>query len=506
MAQGVLPIQYEEEKASSGVTALGGLLVYLDLIKVSGLCEAIKTHVAVCGKQGWLDLQMMLALIFLNLAGGDCVDDLEQLEHDDGFAVILREIERFVLTRKERQAMKARWRRERTRTLPSPSSMSEWLERFHSAQEEEKRETGKAFIPAVTEELRALWRVNRDLVGFVQSHRRETTATLDMDATLVESHKRQAHHCYKGFKAYQPLNCWWAEQGVMVYSEFRDGNVPAGHEQLRVLKTCLDEVAAVGVTKVCLRSDSAGYQRDLLLYCGEGKDERFGVIEFAVSADVTAEFRKAVQGVKEADWHPLVRPNADGSRSATDQEWAEVCYVPNWAGHSKNRADYRFLAIREPLRQLALGDAEQLPFPTEVFGANGRFKLFGVVTNRTASGDQVIWWHRERCGKSEEVHAVMKSDLAGGQMPSGLFGANAAWWAIMILAHNLNVAMKRLVLGPAWVTKRMKALRFALIGLPGRVVHHARRLIVRLSAAGDALALLRSARRTIEALARGASG
>jgi hypothetical protein len=139
MAQGVLPIQYEEEKASSGVTALGGLLVYLDLIEVSGLCEAIKKYVAVCGKQGWLDLQMMLALIFLNLAGGDCVDDLERLEHDGGFAVILREIERFVLTRKERQAMKARWRRERTRTLPSPSSMSEWLECFHSAQEEEKR-------------------------------------------------------------------------------------------------------------------------------------------------------------------------------------------------------------------------------------------------------------------------------------------------------------------------------------------------------------------------------
>ena len=33
-------------------------------------------------------------------------------------------------------------------------------------------------------------------------------------------------------------------------------------------------------------------------------------------------------------------------------------------------------------------------------------------------------------------------------MPSGLFGANAAWWTVMILAHNLNAVMKRLVL--AW--------------------------------------------------------
>jgi hypothetical protein len=93
-------------------------------------------------------------------------------------------------------------------------------------------------------------------------------------------------------------------------------------------------------------------------------------------------------------------------------------------------------------------------------------------------GDQVIWWLRERCGKSEEVHAVMKTDLAGGRMPSGLFGANAAWWTIMILAHNLNAVMKRLVLGPAWVARRMKALRFALINLPGRIIRHGRRLII----------------------------
>ena len=54
----------------------------------------------------------------------------------------------------------------------------------------------------------------------------------------------------------------------------------------------------------------------------------------------------------------------------------------------------------------------------------------------------------------------MKDDLAGGRLPSGLFGANAAWWAIMVLAHNLNAMMKRLVLGGDWAARRMKAMRF----------------------------------------------
>ena len=137
----------------------------------------------------------------------------------------------------------------------------------------------------MTEELRGLWRANQALLGFMQTHQPSPSATLDMDATLIETHKRDALPCYKGFKAYQPLNCWWAEQGTMLYSEFRDGNVPAGHEQLRVMKDCLGYLPA-SVTKVSLRSDTAGYQEELLLYCGEGRDPRFGVIDFAIGADV----------------------------------------------------------------------------------------------------------------------------------------------------------------------------------------------------------------------------
>jgi hypothetical protein len=196
----------------------------------------------------------------------------------------------------------------------------------------------------------------------------------------------------------------------------------------------------------------------------------------------------------------------DGKPQETDQEWAEVCYVPNWAGYSRKRADYRFLAIREPLRELPPGDAADLPFPTQAFTGKGTYKLFGVVTNLKTSGDQVIWWLRARCGKSEEVHSVLKSDLAGGQLPSGLFGANAAWWALANLTHNLNAAMKQLVLGKGWATKRMKAMRFHLIALPGRVVSHARQLLIRLGAGAEALATLITARQTIQALACGPSG
>jgi Transposase DDE domain group 1 len=502
LSQGLLDFQYEAERSNHGQTALAGLPLYLELIQQSGVAGAIRRFVGVSGRQGWLDLQMVVAVLFLNLAGGDCVEDLERLEADHGFAAILKSVERKLLTRRERRSLTTRWRR-RERAVPSPSSMSQWLERFHDPAAP-KAVAGSALIPAVTAAIRGLWQVNQALVGFVSANAPAAVATLDMDATLIATHKRDALHCYKGFKAYQPLNCWWAEGGVMLYSEFRDGNVPAGHEQLRVLKDALRYLPA-GVKTVALRSDSAGYQQDLLLYCGEGQDPRFGVIEFAVAADVTEAFRAAVLATADSEWKPLIRM-FDGKPQQTDQEWASICYVPNWAGHSKKRKDYRFLAIREPLRRLKLGDEASLPFPTQEFGTKGTYKLFGVVTNKKEAGDHVIRWLRERCGKSEEVHSVLKTDQAGGQLPSALFGANAAWWALAILAHNLNAAMKTLVLGKAWVAKRMKALRFHLIALPGRVVSHARKLIIRIGAGAETLAMIVTARQTIRALRCGPAG
>jgi len=205
LPQGVLGFQYEAERSHGGVTSLAGLPLYLELVHSIGLAAAIRRHIQVAGRQGWLDMQMSLAVIFLNLAGGDCVEDLERLENDSGFAAVLQAIERDLLSRAERRSLKRLWRRERERTVPSPSALSAWLERFHDPSVP-KAVAGTAFIPAVTEALQGVWRVNQALLGFIQQHQPAAVATLDMDATLIETHKRDAPHCYKGFKAYQPLN------------------------------------------------------------------------------------------------------------------------------------------------------------------------------------------------------------------------------------------------------------------------------------------------------------
>ena len=503
MRQGVLPFQYGPEKNSAGMTGLSGLMAYLELIQVSGLRSSVEHHVGLRERgQGWTDSQMVNALMLLNLVGGESVSDLDILEKDEGLCRMLRQVETYGMGGRERRALEARWRVERRRSVPSESAVFRYLERFHDAEEESKREDHRALIPAPTEALRGLGKVNAELVSFVQSRSPHREATLDMDATLVETHKQEALHSYSKCRAYQPLTTYWAEANLIVHSEFRDGNVPAGHQQLRVLTESLEHLPD-GVEKVMLRSDTAGYQVDLLRYCAEGRDERFGVIEFAVGVRVTDEFRRAVSEVAEQDWRTLYRKVGE-HRVDTGQQWAEVNFVPTWVGYSKNSPEYRFIATRELLIKQPLPGMEEqmaLPFPTMMLSEGGWYKVFGVVTNRDLPGEELIRWSRQRCGKGEEVHGVLKSDLAGGRMPSGLFGANAAWWAIAVLTFNLNSAMKRLVLGGQWVSKRLKAVRFALIALAGRVVRHARRLIIRLARGHPSYESLLRARQRILALA-----
>ena len=148
---------------------------------------------------------------------------------------------------------------------------------------------------------------------------------------------------------------------------------------------------------------------------------------------------------------------------------------------------------------------QSFPFPTIDMGG-GKYKVFGIVTNIDWEGEKLIQWQYERCGKSEEAHSVMKEDLAGGRLPSSDFGENAAWWWIMMLALNLNAAMKGLVLWGSWVSKRMKAVRFALINLPGRVMERSRRLIVRLGKEHPSYKTLLVARQKIAMLVPEPSG
>ncbi len=59
MAQGLLSFKYEQEKKDTGMTAVAGLPLYLDLTSAMGIGESIEKHLHI-KHQGWTDRQTLL--------------------------------------------------------------------------------------------------------------------------------------------------------------------------------------------------------------------------------------------------------------------------------------------------------------------------------------------------------------------------------------------------------------------------------------------------------------
>ena len=517
MSRGLYPFQYEEESGDQLITKLAGLPPYLEFAQVSGLLDSIERHLQIrSSTTGWTDGQLITSIILLNIAGGESISDIKILEQDSGFTRLMRVTPLFRWSG-DVEKTSPRWPIGQKRTFPAASSLFRYFDSFHDPAQEFLRKPKKAFIPAQNDNLKAFLSIQRKFLQFVQKQHTQSVATLDMDALLIPTNKKEALYCYKGYKAYQPMNIWWAEQQLVSHTEFRDGNVNANFDLLRVLREALEQLP-VGVTKVEFRSDSAGYQHELLRYCEKGENARFGRIEFAVACDVSEAFREAVLEVEEKEWETFIQ-NKDGVKIKTNREWAEVCFVPSGMGLTSKSPVYRFIAEREMMKDekgKKKDEKKELPFQTMEIGGQ-KYKLFGRVTNKKQKkesdddekkwdGNDVLNWLNERCGKDEESHSVLKSDLAGGKLPSGKFGVNAAWWWITVLSLNLNNAFKRLVLGESWLGKRMKALRFEFINIAARVFERSRQILAKIERKHPNVGLLLESRQIILELCHGPSG
>ena len=106
--------------------------------------------------------------------------------------------------------------------------------------------------------------------------------------------------------------------------------------------------------------------------------------------------------------------------------------------------------------------------------------LFGCFDGEAMDGERIIHWQRKRCGKSEEIHHILKDELGGGHVPSGSFGANAAWWNISALALNIHNLLKRLLLPAVYGRSRPRTLRFLLYTMVCKIVRHGGRTILKI--------------------------
>jgi hypothetical protein len=121
-----------------------------------------------------------------------------------------------------------------------------------------------------------------------------------------------------------------------------------------------------------------------------------------------------------------------------------------------------------------------------------------VLTNDWGrDGAALLQWHRQKAGTIEKLHDGLKNQLGAGVMPCGRFGANAAWFRLNCLTHNLLSLLRQLALPPELRKAEPKRLRFHVLCLAGQIIAHARRLTIRVGKTFGSLEVFRLAREII---------
>jgi hypothetical protein len=432
------PFVLDERPLHEATSPHAGLLSLSCAYRALGLPSLIEANLNLRKRQrGFSEAQFIESLCLLQAVGGECPEDMRLLADDDCLA------------------------RGLGYRPPKATAVREFLERFHDpalAKLRPERDVQKSFIFPSSAPISSLQEVQCGLGRriaklYAQQGQPQRMATVDQDATIIESHKQAAYYHYEEGRGYQPMVAVWAEADLVLADEFRDGNVPAQQEPLTCAKLAFAALPET-ITVRYFRGDSACHENDLLAWLKhpDREKEPGGRIGFAVSARMSEPLAQALRQVAESDWKTF-GTEEDG----TLRQWAEVDFVPGEKSEHKDSQPPRYVGLR-------LLKAQGVLFKD---GTDRHFHA--VLTNQQIEGGRLLDWHREKAGTVEHTHDEVKNELGGGHVPSQRFGVNSAWFKVSLLTYNLVSAIKGLCLEGEERSARMKKFRLLVIHVAGRM-------------------------------------
>jgi hypothetical protein len=319
---------------------------------------------------------------------------------------------------------------------------------------------------------------------------------LDIDASLVEIHsegKEQTAPTYKGGFGFHPMFCFADATGETLAALLRPGNAGANTvaDHVTVLDGALaqlpaeiatghheGDVADLVTRDVIVRADSAGCTEGFLAAC---RDRNVGFFVSARSnAQVTAAIFDAI-GVEEV-WLPSLAQNGDVKDESSVAELTSLIDDP------KLPSGTRLVVRREPLHP----GAQRSLFPSL------DYRYWGFYTDQ--DGDPRELDVTMRAHAHVEQHICRLKDSGLTRFPFVSFEANATWMMTVALAADLVRWFQLLCFNGTWTDARPKALRWGIFHAPGRLVHRARRTVVRIIDGWPTTQVLLDAYRRIELL------
>jgi hypothetical protein len=453
-------IHYEIAQRNRGIVS-GGIGLIHALARRLGLIDALDRRLELLKLHlPYHESDHVLALAYLPLCGGTCLQDLELLRHDE---VLL-------------DALGAR-------RLPDPTTAGDFCRRFSP-------DSIQTLLDIINDTRLKVW-ADQPAAFFEQ-------ALLDMDGFLVETTgqcKRGMDIAYDGTWGYHACVLTLANTGEVLSIVNRPGNRPS-HEGAATL---VDQATAVcfrgGFRRALLRGDTKFSQSEHLDRWDD--DPR---VRFIFGFEALPNLKAIAEDLPASAWRPLRRPDRYEVKTTPRQRpdnVKEAVVVARQFENQRLRSEavaefnYRPAACRKTYRMvvvkknISVEKGEKLLFDRVV-------SFFYITNEWVDEADEIVFSANDRCDQ-ENVLAQLGGGVRALRAPVDNLESNWAYMVMTALAWNLK-AWWALTLPEQpgryqakhreekrWVLRlEFKAFVNAFVRLPCQVVRGGRRLIYRL--------------------------
>ncbi len=270
--------------------------------------------------------------------------------------------------------------------------------------------------------------------------------TVDVDSTICETYglaKQGGVFGHTKVRGYHPLVAAVAGTGDVVHCRLRGGNANSGRGARSFLTETFNRLRAAGASgPVTLRADSGFYSYNVVDAC------RHADVRFSITVRMHKALHNTITAIPADAWTPIPY-FLDGA------DVAETTYRP-FGKHQPER-----LIVRRVR-----------PTPGTQLALFVEFSYHAFITDRHGTTLELEADHR-RHAEIENTIRDLKYGVGLNHLPCGRFGANAAWLALNVIAHNLSRWVGRIGLGEPLITH--KTLRRRYFRTSGRITHSARR-------------------------------
>jgi hypothetical protein len=304
---------------------------------------------------------------------------------------------------------------------------------------------------------------------------------MDFDATPINVHSEKEHAAghYKGGFGFNPLLASCGRE--VLAGILRPGNAGANNaaDHVAVLELALEQLPQAALDGgILARSDSAGASHDFASACRETR------IRFSLGYAIHQPVRTAILGLEGTAWAPAVNADGQPRAGAWVTELTDQVSLERWPEGT------RLICRRErphPGAQLSFTDLD-----------GHRFQCF--ITDQDSPDIAALEAdHRQHAQVEDRVKSLKATGAA--HLPFHSFDANAAWFELALLAHDITVWTQQLALDGEHRIAEPKRLRYRILHVAGQLTRHARTTTLHLPADWPwAAAILRAFKR-LDALA-----